>query len=122
MTSKPDGFLMADLGITKTHSRPHVFDDNHFRTLNTGRVSRNVLGLFRMRALSPRSSSPGITMNIAIPGWLRKPLNTVVRFSTPLTALTPSASSASRPQALSAERGLDQQTIKPQSIPENKTQ
>jgi hypothetical protein len=73
-------------------------------------------------------------MNIAIPdwvfylrpwfimGWLRKRLNAVVRFSTPLTALTPSASSASRPQALSAERGLDQQTIKPQSIPENKTQ
>ena len=38
MTSKPVAFLMADLGITKTHSRPHVSDDNpysesHFRTL-----------------------------------------------------------------------------------------
>jgi putative transposase len=38
MTSKPATFLMADPGITKTHSRPHVSDDNpysesHFRTL-----------------------------------------------------------------------------------------
>ena len=38
MTSKPVAFLMADPGITKTHSRPPVSDDNpysesHFRTL-----------------------------------------------------------------------------------------
>src|ERR1700688_55646 len=38
MTSKPVAFLMADLGITKTRSWPHVSDDNpysesHFRTL-----------------------------------------------------------------------------------------
>jgi putative transposase len=30
MKSKPVAFLMADLGITKTHSRPHVSDDNPF--------------------------------------------------------------------------------------------
>ena len=38
MTSKPVAFLMADLGITKTHSRPYVSDDNpysesQFRTM-----------------------------------------------------------------------------------------
>jgi len=38
MTSKPVAFLMADLGVTKSHSRPYVSDDNpysesHFRTL-----------------------------------------------------------------------------------------
>lgn len=38
MKSKPAAFLMADLGVTKTHSRPHVSDDNpysesHFKTL-----------------------------------------------------------------------------------------
>jgi putative transposase len=38
MTSKPVAFLMADLSITKTHSRPYVSDDNpysesHFRTM-----------------------------------------------------------------------------------------
>lgn len=30
MTSKPVAFLMADFGITKTHSRPYVSDDNHY--------------------------------------------------------------------------------------------
>jgi putative transposase len=30
MTGKPVAFLMADLGVTKTHSRPHVSDDNPF--------------------------------------------------------------------------------------------
>lgn len=30
MTSQPVAFLLADLGVTKTHSRPHVSDDNPF--------------------------------------------------------------------------------------------
>ena len=30
MSSKPVAFLLADLGVTKTHSRPHVSDDNPF--------------------------------------------------------------------------------------------
>jgi len=30
MTSKPVALLMADLGITKTHSRPHVSNDNPY--------------------------------------------------------------------------------------------
>jgi putative transposase len=30
MRSKPVALLLADLGITKTHSRPHVSDDNPF--------------------------------------------------------------------------------------------
>lgn len=38
MTSKEVALLMADLGVTKTHSRPHVSNDNpyseaHFKTL-----------------------------------------------------------------------------------------
>ena len=38
MTSKPVAFLLADLGVTKTHSRPHVSNDNpysesQFRTM-----------------------------------------------------------------------------------------
>jgi putative transposase len=38
MTSKSVALLLADLGIVKTHSRPHVSDDNpyseaHFKTL-----------------------------------------------------------------------------------------
>jgi putative transposase len=30
MTSKPVAFMLADMGITKTHSRPHVSNDNPF--------------------------------------------------------------------------------------------
>jgi putative transposase len=30
MTSKPVALLLADLGITKTHNRPHVSDDNPY--------------------------------------------------------------------------------------------
>lgn len=38
MRSKPVALLLSDLGVTKTHSRPHTSDDNpyseaHFRTL-----------------------------------------------------------------------------------------
>ena len=38
MRSKPVALLLADLGVTKTHSRPHVSNDNpyseaHFKTL-----------------------------------------------------------------------------------------
>ena len=30
MTSKPVAFLLTDLGVTQSHSRPHVSDDNPF--------------------------------------------------------------------------------------------
>src|ERR1051325_9550704 len=30
MASKPVAFLLADLGVTKTHSRPHTSNDNPF--------------------------------------------------------------------------------------------
>ena len=38
MTSKPVAFLLADLGVTKSHSRPRVSNDNpysesHFKTM-----------------------------------------------------------------------------------------
>jgi putative transposase len=38
MKSKPVALLLSDLGVTKTHSRPHISDDNpfseaHFKTL-----------------------------------------------------------------------------------------
>ena len=38
MKSKPVAFMLADLGVTKTHSRPYVSDDNpfsesHFKTM-----------------------------------------------------------------------------------------
>jgi putative transposase len=34
MKSKPLALLLSDLGVTKTHSRPHVSDDNPFSESN----------------------------------------------------------------------------------------
>jgi putative transposase len=49
MTSKPVAFLMADLGVTKTHSRPYVSDDNpysesQFRTMKYRPEFPNLFG------------------------------------------------------------------------------
>ena len=57
MTSKPVAFLLADPGITQSHSRPHVSNDNpyseaQFKTLNTGP---------RSPADSPQLRPPGPT-------------------------------------------------------------
>ena len=54
MTSKSVAFLLADLGVTRSHSRPHVSNDNPTpkhtsRPSNTGRCSRRT---------SPTSSKP----------------------------------------------------------------
>ena len=37
MASKPVAFLLADLGVTKTHSRPHVSNDNPIAKPSSGR-------------------------------------------------------------------------------------
>src|SRR6202521_2743319 len=39
MTSKPVALLLADLGITKTHSRPHVSDDNPYSESESKRLN-----------------------------------------------------------------------------------
>ena len=57
MTSRPVAFLLADLGITQSHSRPHVRTTTRSRRRssrpsNTGRTSPTG---------SPRSSMPGRT-------------------------------------------------------------
>ena len=61
--------LLADLGVTKTHSRPHVSDDNpysesQFRTLKYRPGFPDRFGCIEDAAPSARPSSPGTTMNI----------------------------------------------------------
>src|SRR5712691_953463 len=56
MKSKPVALLMADLGVTKTHSRPHVSDDNpysesQFRTLKYRPDFPDRFGSIRLRTL-----------------------------------------------------------------------
>jgi putative transposase len=73
MASKLVAQLLADLGVTKSHSRPHVSNDNpyseaQFKTMKyrppspTGSVSS------RTPASSARASSPGTTSSTTTPG------------------------------------------------------
>jgi transposase InsO family protein len=70
MRSKPVAFLLADLGVTKTHSRPYVSDDNpysesQFRTLKYRPEFPTVSGPSTTLAPSVTSSSRGTTTTIA---------------------------------------------------------
>ncbi len=38
MTSKPVSALLADLGVTRSHSRPHVSNDCEYGHVATGRA------------------------------------------------------------------------------------
>jgi hypothetical protein len=50
MTSKPVAFLLADLGITQSHSRPHVSNDNPFSDYAEGVVMPSTGRGVRVRA------------------------------------------------------------------------
>ena len=63
MKSKVVALLLSDLGVTKTHSRPHVSDDNpfseaQFKTLKYRPDSRNAFAS-RMPRRSAATSSAG---------------------------------------------------------------
>ena len=71
MSSKALALLLADLGVTKSHSRPHVCDDNpysesQFKTLKYRPDSRLVSARFSKPETSVGISSIGITATIAI--------------------------------------------------------
>lgn len=73
MTSKPVAFLLADLGITQSHSRPRVSNDNpysesQFKRSSTGRASRPGSPRSSTPARTVGNSSPGTTARTAIPG------------------------------------------------------
>ena len=71
MRSKSVAQLLVDLDVTKTHSRPHVSDDNpyseaQFKTLNTGPTSQRASVRSRMHGRIAKSSSAGTTRSIVI--------------------------------------------------------
>jgi len=74
MTSKPVVFLLADLGITKSLSRPYVSNDNPYleaqvsKPLNTGRSFQNGSGVPRTAGHSAITFSVGTILSITIPG------------------------------------------------------
>jgi len=57
MTSKPVALLLADLGVTKTHARPHVSNDSPFSEaqFKTLRLLPGISGALR---LDPRCPGP----------------------------------------------------------------
>ena len=70
MRSKALALLLADLGVTKTHSRPYTSNDNpysesQFRNMKYRPEFPDRFGCIRTAAPSARRSSPGITTNIA---------------------------------------------------------
>lgn len=78
MTSKTLAQLYADLGITKSRSRPHVSNDNpfseaQFKTLKYTRDSRRSLPISNKGGRTAASSFPGTTMIIDIAGSLCLP-------------------------------------------------
>jgi len=80
MTSKPVALLMADLGVTKTHGRPHVSDDNpysksQFKTLKYRPEFPDRFGFIEHSLPLASLSLLGITMSIipaASPCWHRR--------------------------------------------------
>ena len=73
MTSKPVAFLLADLGVTRSHSRPHVSNDNpyseaHFKTLKHGPTfPRNFVNLEQARAFCVDFFEPVSYTHLTLP-------------------------------------------------------
>ena len=73
MRSKPVAFLLADLGVTKTHSRPYTSTDNpyseaQFKTLKYRPGFPARFDSIEQPAASAASSSPTTTTSTATPG------------------------------------------------------
>jgi putative transposase len=72
MTSKPVAFLLADLGITQSHSRPHVSNDNpyseaQFKTLKYRPAFPGRFTSIEAARAHCENFSPGITTSTATP-------------------------------------------------------
>jgi putative transposase len=79
MTSKPVAWLLADLGVTKTHRRPQVRHDHpyaeaQFKTLKYRPTSRSGLAAWRMPEPLANHSLAGTTPSIGIPASACSPL------------------------------------------------
>ena len=115
MRGKPVAFLLADLGITKTHSRPYTSTDNpyseaHFKTLkyrpgfpdrfDTIEQARELCrGFFHWYNHAHRHSGIGLMTPAAVHHGQAQQLHAgAPPSSTPPTRATPNGSSAGRPR------------------------
>jgi hypothetical protein len=118
MTSKPVAFLLADLGVTKTHSRPHVSNDNpyseaQFKTLkyrpgfpdrfaSMEEARAFCQDFFRWYNTEHRHAGIGLLPpRVVHDGQARPPTMPAPRSSPPLAPPIPSASFARRRGLLS---------------------
>jgi putative transposase len=74
MTSKPVAFLLSDLGVTKSHSRPSVSNDNpysesQFKTMKYRPEFPDRFGSIEDARAFCQPSLPGTTMNTIIQDW-----------------------------------------------------
>jgi transposase InsO family protein len=114
MTSKPVALLLADLGITQSHSRPRVCDDNpfseaQFKTLKYRPDFPGHFTSIEAARTHCQLFSPGITINIDTAAWaytppptfttapLPKSVPNAASYSPPPTTPTPNASSTNHP-------------------------
>jgi transposase InsO family protein len=75
MTSKPVALLLADLGVTKSHSRPHVSNDNpysesQFRTMKYRPEFPSASGARKTPTSSAPDSLPGTDRASALRHWV----------------------------------------------------
>jgi hypothetical protein len=78
MTSKPVAFLLADLGVIQSHSRPHVSNDNphseaQFKTLKYRPGFPARFASIEAARAHCQAFFPGTTKNIVIQGWACTP-------------------------------------------------
>jgi hypothetical protein len=72
MRAKATALLLAELGVSKSHSRPHTSNDNpfsesHFKTMNTNRNFHSASAVSRMPRPSAAASSIGTIKSITMP-------------------------------------------------------
>ena len=101
MTSKPVAFLLADLGITQSHSRPHVSNDNpfseaQFKTLKYRPYFPGRFTSIEHARAHCQDSSPGTTTSTA----------TAASACTPPPTSTTATPQPSRPHAPRPDRRL----------------
>jgi hypothetical protein len=82
MASKRVAFLLADLGVTKTHSRPHTSNDNPFSELHFKTLKYRAEFPDRLYSLAEAPSLPFVepTIGVSIPEFL--PPNRLAHIST----------------------------------------
>ena len=74
MTARSLALLLSDLGVTKSHARPHVPDDNpfseaQFKTMKYRSDYPDRLGCLKMSEVGHAASFRGTTLSIITRDW-----------------------------------------------------